>query len=143
VGKQQPAPPPEQQSAISIPPPPAPSLTIRRTPTGETVGDNANAPDSGPKNTDPDIQKILDQISERQSKTADEIKNLSTEKMAFGMMREIPRDKWNTPLTEQGHWPRGSSIAEIKKNPELMKFTPAQAMLKLFEMSDAQKGKSK
>jgi hypothetical protein len=88
---------------------------------------------------DPDIQKVLDQIAARQAATAADIREMTPAKMAFGMMRHMPRDKWNTPLTQMGHWPRGSSIAEIKKDPKLMNLTPAQAMLKLFEMDDAMK----
>ena len=124
MGKQQPDPPTAQTSSLAVPAPPAPNLDIPK----------LQKPTSG----DPDIQKMLDQIWERQQKTSEEIKNLTPEKMAFGMMRNVPRKDWNTPLTELGYWPRGSSIAEIKKNPELKNFTPAQAMLKLFEMSDAQ-----
>lgn len=138
MGKGQPAPPtPTQDSTLSVPPPPPPSLDIKL---GERAA-AAGLPDAKrgePVNHDPDIQKILDQITERQKNTSEAIKNLTPEKMAFQMMRQVPRKDWNTPLTKMGHWPRGSTIAEIRANPKLMNFTPAQAMLKLFEMSDEQ-----
>ena len=131
MGKAQPTPPPPstaQNSSLAVPAPPPPSLAIPK----------LEKPTSG----DPDIQRVLDQVWERQQKTSEDIKNLTPEKMAFGMMRNVPRKDWNTPLTELGHWPRGSSVAEVKKNPELMNLTPAKAMLKLFEMSDAEAKKN-
>ena len=115
----------QQTSSLAVPPPPPaapPNLAIPRKPVG-----------------DPDIEKVLKEIDARQAKNAEDINHLTPEGMAFGMMRNVPREHWNTPLTELGHWPRGTSVAEIKKNPELKNLTPAQAMLKLFEMSDAEK----
>lgn len=128
MGKHQPAPPPMQQnpSALSIPPPPAATLDVPRKP-----------------QSDSDIEKVLKEIDARQAKSAKDADEMTPGGMAFGMMRNVPRKDWNTPLTELGHWPRGSTVAEIKANPELKNFTPAQAMLKLFEMDDAQKGSFK
>lgn len=91
------------------------------------------------ESSDPDIEKLIDQIRTRQWAAAEKIDRLTPGDMAFGLMRNVPRDQWNTPLTELGHWPRGSSIAEIKANPKLKNFTPAQAIEKLFEMDDAMK----
>lgn len=92
------------------------------------------------KHPDYDIQRVLDEIHARQQAQQEKIDNLTPGDMAFGLMRNVPREQWNTPLTKLGHWPRGSSIAEIKANPALMHFTPAQAILKLFEMDDQMKG---
>lgn len=95
------------------------------------------------ESNDPDIERLLDQIRERQWAQQDKIDSLTPGDMAFGLMRNVPREHWNTPLTKLGHWPRGSSIAEIKANPKLKGFTPAEAILKLFEMDDAMKAKEK
>lgn len=128
MGKDQPTPPPPRQNAaLAVPPPPPSNLKIPK----------LEKPTSG----DADIQKVLDQVWERQQKNQDQIDHLTPGGMAFGMMRNVDRKDWNTPLTELGHWPRGSSVAEIRKNPELMHLTPAKAMLKLFEMDDAMKAK--
>lgn len=88
---------------------------------------------------DPDLEAVLDKIRTRQWAEQDKIGNLMPSDMAFGLMRHVPRKDWNTPLTKLGHWPRGSSIAEIKANPKLKNFTPAQAIEKLFEMDDQMK----
>lgn len=89
-----------------------------------------------PRTSDPDIQKILDQIAVRQKETREKISGLTAADLAFALMRRIPRKDWNTPLSKLGHWPRGVSIAETKGNPQLLNYTPAQAILQLFEMDD-------
>ena len=66
MGKQQPAPPTPtaQSSPLAVPAPPAPSLDIPKM--------------EKPTSSDPGIQKVLDQVWERQQKTYDDIKNLTT-----------------------------------------------------------------
>lgn len=96
---------------------------------------------SDQEHSDPAVERVIDQIRTRQWATVEKFQNLTPGDMAFGLMRQIPRDKWNTPLTEMGHWPRGSTISEIKENKILREFTPAQAILKLFEMDDALKAR--
>jgi len=85
---------------------------------------------------DPDIQKVLDEIAVRQQRDVRDVENMTPGDLAFRLMRQVPRSQWNTPLTKLGHWPRGSTVDEIKRTPELRNFTPAQAILKLFELDD-------
>lgn len=125
MGKQQPTPPPQNRSSFEIPPPPPVAP--------ETLALRSN---------DPDIQRVLDDIGAKQKARAEKAASATPGDMAFGMMRNVPREHWNTPLADLGHWPRGSSIAEVKKNPELRNFTPAQAIIKLFELDDAAKKKA-
>lgn len=88
---------------------------------------------------DDDVQRVLDQIKARQERDEKKAGSLTAGDLAFALMRQIPRAHWNTPLSKMGHWPRGSSIAEIKKTPALLNYTPAQAILQLFEMDDRAK----
>jgi hypothetical protein len=90
------------------------------------------------KHSDPRLQAILDQIAARQRKSKEFIQNMSPADMAFAIMRNVPRKHWDTPLTELGHWPRGSTIAEIRRNPQLKNYTPKQAIMQLFDL-DAQR----
>lgn len=92
-----------------------------------------------PRSGDPDIQRVLDQVAARQAKDAEKIKGLSYGDLAFALMRRVPRDKWNVPLSKLGHWPRGSSIKEIKETPALLNYTTAQAILQLFALDDERK----
>lgn len=94
------------------------------------------------RSSDPDIQRVLDQIAARQERDLSKIKNLTYGDLAFALMRRVPRDKWNVPLTKLGHWPRGSTIAEIKETPALLNYTTAQAILQLFELDDKAKARA-
>jgi hypothetical protein len=107
-------------------------------PQGDQGLDNEIRPRSG-STSDDDVQKILDQISARQKAHAEKVAGLTAGDLAFALMRQIPREHWNTPLSKMGHWPRGSSIKEIKETPALLNYTPAQAILQLFEMDDRMK----
>lgn len=135
MGKARPTPPPQTDSLDIPPSPPAPPPYIERA--------SLDIPRPEAKEqSDPEFEKVLDSIRERQWETRAKIEGLTPGDMAFGMMRNVPRKDWNKPLTELGHWPRGSSISEIKENPKLKNFTPAQAIEKLFEMDDElKKGK--
>lgn len=96
------------------------------------VSDATPAPRSGDK----DIQAVLDQIEARQKAQQEKIRGLTYGDLAFALMRQVPREHWNTPLSKLGHWPRGSSIKEIKETPALLNYTTAQAILQLFELDD-------
>lgn len=89
-----------------------------------------------PRSGDPDIQAILGQIEARQKRQAEKTNALTPADLAFALMRQVPREHWNTPLSKMGHWPRGTSIAEIKKTPALLNYTPSQAILQLFALDD-------
>ena len=93
------------------------------------------------KSSDPDVEHLLSQIRKRQWQTHEDLKTMTPQKMAFGIMHEIPYKDWNTPLTKLGHWPRGSTIAEIKAKPRLMNYTPKQAIAQLFAMDEEMKRK--
>lgn len=98
---------------------------------------DSNLPDATV--TDPDLLRVLEPIYQRQAEEKQTIQALTPETLAWKMMHNVPYKDWHTPLVKLGHWPRGSSIAEIKKSPELMELTPAKVILKLFELGEAQK----
>lgn len=85
---------------------------------------------------DEDIQRVLDQIAVRQERDRKATESMTPGDLAFRMMRNVPRRDWNTPLLKLGHVPRGSTMDEVKNTPGLRELTPAQAMLRLFEMDD-------
>lgn len=86
------------------------------------------------RHSDPKLQAVLDRIAERQRKAQAAIENMTPGDMAFALMRNVPRNQWDRPLADLGYWPRGSTIAEIRKDPQLRNFTTKQAIMQLFEM---------
>lgn len=104
-------------------------------PRGDQGLDNVEIGRSGDK----DIQRVLDQIEARQKAQEAKAAGLTHGDLAFALMRQVPREHWNTPLSKLGHWPRGSSIKEIKATPALLNYTTAQAILQLFELDDKRK----
>lgn len=104
-------------------------------PRGDQGLDAVESPRSG----DSDVQRVLDEITKRQKQQAEKIAGLTPADLAFALMRRVPREDWNTPLSRLGHWPRGSTVAEIKRTPALRDFTTAQAILQLFALDDEAK----
>lgn len=95
------------------------------------------------QHSDPGLEAVLSQIDERQAASDDIVGGMDPERLLFGLMRLIPRDRWNTP------WPqvdpeiyrRGVQSPEFAMtypfnmwSPGLRKLTPAQTILRLSGM---------
>lgn len=90
--------------------------------------------------SDPDIQRVLDQVIERQNRDQERVQNLTPGDLAFSLMRSVPQAQWHKPWTALGHFPGGMlgvSVAEIRGDKKLKNLTPGNTILELFALDDA------
>jgi hypothetical protein len=101
-----------------------------------------------PKSMDADIQRIIDQIRQRQAADEARLDTLTPGDLGFSMMRQVPRAQWNTtwPATDPALYKRGQKDTGFAANypfniwdPALRNQTPAQTILELFKLDDARK----
>jgi hypothetical protein len=89
-----------------------------------------------PYGSDPDIARVLKQIDKRQARDASASLQLDPEKLAFDLMRRVPRKHWRTP------WPQipGATSQNPMSypfniwHPGLKKLTPDRTIEMLFNL---------
>jgi hypothetical protein len=92
---------------------------------------------------DPDIERVLGQISQRQEASQSGLDTLDPEALAFQLMRLIPREHWgkNWPdvspeIYKRGQQDRGFAMSYPFNmwSPGLRKLTPGKTIEQLFNL---------
>lgn len=75
--------------------------------------------------SDPDVEKILGQIKDRQLEDQKKSANLTPSSLAFSLMRSVPRSEWGKKINTRGE-----------------NTTPGNLIIKLFDLDTKLKAKA-